>query len=465
MNDRQARNYIQQISKRGSVYGLDQIRNLMERLGNVQEKLSIIHVAGTNGKGSVCAMTASILKESGYRTGVYSSPAVFSEEEIISVDGEPISSQEFAELITKVRKACLDLQSEGLAHPTAFEIETAAAFCYFYRRNCDFVVLETGLGGELDATNFITHPLCSVLTSISMDHMAVLGNTLAEIAKAKAGIMKAGCPCVSAVQKPEAAAVIKKKAELSGCRLYIAEPDRLADFSYDEKGSYFKVLSEQQLQNIFVNDKQGECPKPMPGHQKTDFETELSGKTFYCALAGEFQRQNIACVLSVMKALREKGIQITAEAVRAGLAKVQLHGRFERIYEQPEFYIDGAHNEDAVAFLQNTIQNRFTNRYIVYIIGVLADKDYEKALQPILPYAAQIYTITPPNDRALDGAVLAEWAGRCHQKVSFVPDIAHAVSLAAETAGAEGIVLAFGSFSFLKDIRQAVIEVYDRTDG
>lgn len=435
MNDRQARNYIQQISKRGSVYGLDQIRNLMERLGNVQEELSIIHVAGTNGKGSVCAMTASILTESGYRTGVYSSPAVFSEEEIISVDGEPISSQEFAELITKVRKACLDLQSEGLAHPTAFEIETAAAFCYFYRRNCDFVVLETGLGGELDATNFITHPVCSVLTSISMDHMAVLGNTLAEIAKAKAGIIKVGCPCVSAVQKPEAAAVIKKKAELSGCRLYIAEPDRLADFSYDEKGSYFTVLSE------------------------------LSDKPFCCALAGEFQKQNIACVLTVIRALREKGIQITAEAVRAGLAKVQLHGRFERICEQPEFYIDGAHNEDAVAFLQNTIQNRFTNRFIVYIIGVLADKDYEKALQPILPYAAQIYTITPPNDRALDGAVLAEWAGRCHQKVTFVPDIAHAVSLAAETAGAEGVVLAFGSFSFLKDIRQAVREVYDRTDG
>lgn len=442
MNDTQAREFIQKISKSGSVYGLDGISGLMERLGNVHEQLAVIHVAGTNGKGSVCAMIAAVLKASGYRTGVYSSPAVFAAEETVSIDGVWISSDEFAQLATKVQAACADMQAEGQPHPTAFEVETAIALCYFAQMNCDYVVLETGLGGALDATNLIRQPVCSVLTSISMDHMAVLGNSLAEIAEAKTGILKAGCPCVSAVQKPEAASVVQAAASGRGCELYVADPACIQDFTYDRNGSSFRLAAEVLESG---SDSAGSEDAYGSPHKK-----------LHCPLAGAFQRQNLACAAAVFQVLRRKGVRITYESLSAGLSGVQLHGRFERIGEEPDFYIDGAHNEDAVLLLLETVQKCFTNRRIIYIIGVLADKDYEKALRPILQYAAQIFTVTPQNERALHGGRLAEWAARYHPSVSYVPDPAQAAAAAQVAAGTEGVVLAFGSFSYLGEIRQAV---------
>ena len=427
MNETQARNFIQEISKYGSVYGLTSISSLMERLGNVHEQLAVIHVAGTNGKGSVCAMIASVLQASGYPTGVYSSPAVFAAEETTAVNGTSISQEEFAQLATKVQAACADMQAEGLPHPTAFEVETAIAFCYFKQKECDYVVLETGLGGEMDATNLIKKPVCSVLTSISMDHMAVLGNSLGEIARAKAGIMKEGCPCVSVVQEPEAAMEVRKAAERIGCRLHIAQEDCIQDFIYDVNGSSFRL--------------EADC---------------FSHKSLHCPLAGEFQKQNLACAVTVFKVLRRLGVSISFESICSGLSSLQLHGRFERIRLQPDFYIDGAHNENAVRLLGRTIQKCFTNRRIIYIIGVLGDKAYKKALKPVLQYAAQIFTITPDNARALDGSDLAEWAAKLHPAVSYEPDIARAAAQAQAAAGADGIVIAFGSLSYLGEIRQAV---------
>ena len=209
--------------KYGSILGLESIRNLMQELGNVQEQLHIIHVAGTNGKGSVCAFLSAALTEAGYRVGRYNSPAVFERREVFRIGETMISKEEYAAVFERVQTACEVLTKRGCPHPTVFEVETAAAFLWFYEKKCDLVLLETGMGGETDATNLITHPVCSVLTSIGMDHMQYLGNTIEEIAKVKAGIIKKRCPVVALKQGDSVCEVIKNKAEECGSRCVLVE--------------------------------------------------------------------------------------------------------------------------------------------------------------------------------------------------------------------------------------------------
>ncbi len=424
MNYEQARMFLDEIRTSGSVYGLESIRGLMARLGNVQEQLSVIHVAGTNGKGSVCAMLAAVLQAAGYRTGVYASPAVFEPEEIIKVDGSAISQEAFAGLAGRVQAACMDMQKEGLPHPTVFEVETAIAFCYFKTEKCDVVVLETGLGGAQDATNLLLHPLCSVLTSISMDHMELLGRTLVEVAAAKAGIMKAGSPCVSAVQQKAAEAVLKNAAAEKGVVLHMADSSCIGSFTYDGEKSLFEA--------------------EVCGSKKVHGRLGLSGAC---------QKENLACVLEVIRVLTERGLRITQEAMLEGLAKVRLPGRFEKLSSEPDFYMDGAHNAGAAYFLRETVRSCLAGRKIVYIIGVFADKEYEKLLQIMLADAAQVFTVTPRHARALDGKKLAQLAEKLHPKVTFVPDLMQAAELAVQAAGREGAVLAFGSFSYLGELK------------
>ncbi len=427
MDYEQARAFIREIGKYGSVYGLDSIRALMAQLGDVQEQVSVIHVAGTNGKGSVCAYLSRILMEAGYRTGAYFSPGVFSYEEIFKVDGASIPKDVFAEIATDVREACERVCRQGLPHPTAFEVETAVAFCFFKREKCKFAVVEAGMGGAEDATNLVSHPFCTVLTSISRDHMDSLGSSLAEIAAHKAGIIKPGCPCVTAEQEPEALAVIQKTAKDKGSRLFVADSRFVCDYTYGRQGSRF-----------VWTDGNGE---PYP---------------YTSAMSGAFQKGNISCVLTAVSLLRDMGLAISMQALSEGIAKAYLPGRFERIAEKPDFYIDGGHNEGAASFLAETVKNCFTNRRIVYIIGVFADKEYAKLVKPLLKYASRIFTITPDSPRALDGRVLADYLQSEQADASFVPDIGAAAGLAVREAGAEGAVLAFGSFSFLGELRQAV---------
>lgn len=422
MDYQQARAFLDDTGKYGSVYGLAGIRNLMARLGNVQENLRMIHVAGTNGKGSVCAMLASILQTAGYRTGVYASPAVFEPEEIIKVNGSVISQEEFASLTQKVQAACMDMRKEGLPHPTAFEVETAIAFCFFDKEHCDLVLLETGLGGAQDATNLITHPVCSVITQISMDHMALLGRTLPEIAAQKASIIKSGCPCVSSAQPPQVREVLKNAAHEKGAPFYMADSCGIRHFSYDGTISRFDTKT-------------------------------LHGTL---GLSGACQKENLSCVLKVAQILQKQGIELTQEDLLKGLSRVRLPGRLQKIASGPDIYIDGAHNEGAAYYLRETVRSCFAKRRVVYIIGVFADKAYDKVLEILLPYAAQVFTITPRHFRALDGKKLAETAGRLHPAVSYVPDIAKAVSAAKEAAGSTGVVLAFGSFSYLAEVKAAV---------
>ena len=452
-----AEKFLDKISEKGIHYGLKQIRNLMGRLGNVQDRLRIIHAAGTNGKGSVCACISSILQAAGFKTGLYASPAVCDPLEIIRINGRQIPRGDFAELTKKVQTVCMQMEQDGLSHPTAFEIETAVAFCYFYREQCDVVVLEAGMGGALDATNVTDAVECSVFTSISRDHMAFLGGTLEEIAAAKAGIIRRGCPCVTAVQQPEVLRVLAGAADAAGSTLWQARESLVSRYEYDGRESRFRLLCAD-----WPDDAAGTAA----GQTGTEADTACAckrpeaggGETVlvHCGLTGAWQQQNIACALTVIQLLRQKGMAVPFQAVTAGLSAVKLPGRFEQIHTAPDIYMDGAHNEGAALALKETVQHCFAGARIVYITGVLADKEYDRVMQCMLPHADRVFTITPDHPRALAGSVLAMEAGRYHPDVSFVPSVSQAVRQAAEAAGRDGVVLAFGSFSFLKELKRAV---------
>lgn len=408
--------------KYGSILGLESIRNLMQELGNVQEQLHIIHVAGTNGKGSVCAFLSAALTEAGYRVGRYNSPAVFERREVFRIGETMISKEEYAAVFERVQTACEVLTKRGCPHPTVFEVETAAAFLWFYEKKCDLVLLETGMGGETDATNLITHPVCSVLTSIGMDHMQYLGNTIEEIAKVKAGIIKKGCPVVALKQGDSVCEVIKNKAEECGSRCVLVE-----------------VPQYMQEAPIWGTTLQDAHYGPV-----------------HTTLGGIWQRENLSLALAVLKLLEESGYPITKEAVQSGIAKTIWHGRYEVLQTEPLFIIDGAHNPIAAKRLKETIEKDFTNREIIYIIGVLADKEHEKMLRLLLPGAKAVFTVTPDSPRALGGEILAKEAQKYADNIWHVPDIGKAVKMAKETAKESDVILAVGSLSYLKEVKKAL---------
>lgn len=401
MNMEEAKAYIETVSQTGSILGLDNIQHLMNELGNVQEKLRIIHIAGTNGKGSTGAFIESTLIEAGYRVGRYTSPAVFDAFEVWRINKENITEKAYLFCLAKVKEACERMLAKGMVQPTVFEVETALAFVYFYEEKCDYVLLEVGMGGETDATNLIIHPVCSVITSVSMDHMQFLGNSLAEIAAAKAGIIKSGCPVVTIdTQKPEVLQVIQKMAEQKDAELILSGEDAL--------------------------------------------QIELPMKA-------DYQIENSKLAITVCR----KVIAVSDEIIKKGIEKTTWPGRFEQISEKPLIVIDGAHNEDAAKKLALTIENHFTNRKIAYIIGVLADKEYEKILEIMLPYAVQVYTVTPPNKRGLDGHILAKEAEKLGKKAVYCESIKKAADLAVKEtkAGQADMVLAFGSLSYLAELK------------
>ena len=345
MTYKEARVYLDEMSKYGSVLGLDTIRGLLRELGNPQESLKFIHIAGTNGKGSVLAYTSTILSEAGYRIGRYVSPTVISYLERIQMNGRWISEEEFAELTEKVKEAIARLKAAGENLPTVFETETAIAFLYFRKMNCDFVVLETGLGGELDATNIVKNTVCAVFATISRDHLGVIGNTLEEIAQTKAGIIKNGCAVVSAQQKEAVSEILKKRAEASDCSYREADLSRFLVEKEDYHGIRFSYKEYKNLRG---------------------------------SLAGECQIANLATALEVIRTLNVLGISVPETAVRKGLEETRWPGRFTLLMEQPVFLVDGAHNEDAAQKLRMSMERYFPGRRLILILGVFKDKEYEK---------------------------------------------------------------------------------------
>lgn len=431
MNYKESRLYIEHAQKYGSVLGLDNMETMMERLGNPQDELRFIHVAGTNGKGSVLAYVSTVLKEAGYQVGRYVSPTLFSYLERIEINGEPVSEEIFAAQMTKVANVVASMVKEGLAHPTPFEIETAVAFLCFKELKCQIVALETGMGGLLDATNLITTTQIAVLTSISMDHMGFLGNTLAEIARNKAGIIKPGCHVVTTRQKPEAMTVVEGTARRFKVPVHVADKED----ALVEESSCFG-------QKFLYGDE----------------EYEIS-------MAGVYQIENAVIALKVVEVLRELGYEISRDAIHKGMKETVWGGRFSILDKSPVFVIDGAHNPDAALKLEASIQEYFEGKTIYYIMGMFKDKDYDRVAQITAPYAKEIMTIaTPKNERALPAEELAKTVRKYNSHVTAMQSLQDAVEVAYKKAKPEDVIIAFGSLSFLGEISE-LVKKRQKTEG
>jgi dihydrofolate synthase/folylpolyglutamate synthase len=452
-----AMEFINESAKYGWVPGLETVTELLRRLQNPQEQLKIIHVGGTNGKGSTCAFLTAILNRAGYRVGRYISPSVFSYREKIQIShiqaleglgtsgertDQPASGNKFGEstalvqatkYITKegicrtielIQPACESMVRDGFPHPTTFEIETAMAFLYFLWEQVDLVVLEVGMGGRLDATNVIGRPVLSIITSISMDHMQYLGDSLTKIAAEKAGIIKPGCPVVSCEQEPELLEVLRNKAAKTGSALRLADSAKAVETVYSLGDTRFTY----------------------------------EGASYRIGLLGKHQVKNAVLAIEAARMLIQAGYSIREEAIRTGLSTARWPGRLELISIKPYLVLDGAHNEDAALNLRESIQTYFPNRRLLFILGVLADKDYHRLLRIMAPLADTIYTLTPETPRALRSDLLAEEAARYCDRVIDAGNAREALKLAYEEAGDEDVILSFGSLSFLGDLQQAFKE-------
>lgn len=431
MSYEEAMDYMSHVNQYGSVLGLSNTRELLRRLGNPQEQLKFIHIAGTNGKGSVSAYISTILSVSGYLVGRYLSPTIFEYRERIQLaDKEAptyISEVEVGRYIGRIKSVIEDMVREGLPHPTPFEIETAMAFLYFLEKSCEIVVLEVGLGGRQDSTNVIHTTVCAVLTSISMDHMQILGDTLGKIAYEKAGIIKKDTMVVTYEQEKEAMDIINEVCEKEHATLQCVESKEIINSKHSFKGITFDY---KEFSNLEVK------------------------------LLGEHQVKNASLAIEIASVLIKLGYSIKEEDIRNGLLLTKWPGRFEMIHNDPIFFVDGAHNEDAAISLSKSIEIYFTNKKIIYIMGVLADKDYQSVLRNTASYADTIITITPDNPRALSSKELANTAEQYCDKVIDGKTIERGIQIAMELAHKNDVILAFGSLSYLGDI----IRYFDRVN-
>lgn len=422
MNDKEAMAFVEGIESLGIVPGLDSIRKLCEAIGNPQDTLKFVHIAGTNGKGSTLAYISTILKCAGYKVGRYISPTIFEYRERIQVNGRMITKKALGEGMELVKAACEDMVARGLPHPTPFEVETALAFWYFQKMKCDIVVLETGMGGLLDATNVITTTLTAVIASVGRDHMKFLGNTVEEIAKQKAGIIKNDCYVICMKQKNSVMQVIEEEAQRKNSILRVADPEQAGHVRYGIEKQQFDYADMKKLE---------------------------------ITLAGQFQIANAVLAVETVLALSEKGFAVARQAIRKGLLETRWQGRFTVVARKPLFIVDGAHNEDAAAKLANSIEFYFTNKRIIYIMGMLKDKEYDKVIDLTYKYADQIITVTPPgNPRALPAYELAKEIAKVHSKVTAVDSLEEAVEMSRLLAGKDDVIIAFGSLSYLGRLMQ-----------
>ncbi len=424
MTYEEARAFLEDCSQYSGELTLEPLKELLDRLDNPQNELRFVHIAGTNGKGSTLAYVSTVLKEAGYRTGRYISPTIFSYRERIQINEQYISREDLARLTERIQKAGRQMLAEGLGHPTTFEAETALAFLYFAEQKCDLVVLEAGMGGRTDATNVIKNTMVAVLASISMDHMGFLGNTLAEIAENKAGIIKPGCTVVTVRQEPEAEQAVLLKARECGCPVVTVNPE----CSVNRRRSLFR--------------------------QSFDYKAY---KDVEISLSGEYQFTNAALALEIIGELCRKGCEIPEAAVRTGLRNTVWNGRFTVIAEEPYFIVDGAHNRDAAEKLRESIENYLSGYRLIYIMGVLADKEYDAVIRKTAPYASEIITVmTPDNPRALPAEELKKAASAYHPHVQAAESLSEAVEKAYGLAGKGDVILAFGSLSYLGELIRKV---------
>ena len=408
------------------VLGLDRMEELLRRLGNPQDDLKVIHVAGTNGKGSVSKYLEEGLSACGYKMGLYTSPYIETFNERIRYDGADISDEDLEYYGQKVVSAAEAMVADGLDSPTEFEVVTAIAFLYFAGRQADITILEVGLGGIGDSTNVVKSPLASVITSISYDHMAQLGSSLAEIAVNKAGIIKTGCPVIANVPQRDAAKIIARKAYAMGSRLYDISGIRAA--VSDETPFSQKVSMEL--------------------YEKSYSDVEIS-------MVGRHQAENLKTALATLEILRKSGVvKLDREALYEGLKRARQPGRFEVISEDPLVIIDGAHNEAGAQALQETMAQHFAGKKILLVAGILADKEIDSIVKFLTKITDHIIVTEPDNPRKLAAEKLAGHVADFGVVAEAVPDVEAAVHRAKELADGYDVILFAGSLYLIGDVRR-----------
>ncbi len=440
MTVEETENYIKEISKRGSILGLDSIRRLSNLLSErhpenkklLQDRIPAIHIAGTNGKGSVGAMLSAIYQEAGFKVGHFSSPAVFQYEEMFQINGHPIAKERLAALYSELEETCAEMEREGRAHPTIFEVETAAAFLYFWREKCQIMIIECGMGGAEDATNVMTHPMACLISSIGKDHARFLGETEEEIAEVKAGILVDQAPLISADQKESVSRILRKKTEEMGSDFYQVDRGEIRNLSFS--------FAEEGIRQSF----------------------SYKGLELELPLAGLWQPENAALAVETVWALRCKAFALSDEIIKEGLKKVSWPGRLQKLGNLPggaDLYIDGAHNPAAAAKLRDSIRLYFKGKRIIFIMGVLADKDFHEVLKETMPLGERLFTVKPDNPRALSAEELARAAEPYMEKTKAEGSIREALGEADRASDSETIVLAFGSLSYLAKVKKAFAEL------
>lgn len=412
----EAMDYIHRVTWRGSRFGLERTNELLERIGNPHKKLKFVHVAGTNGKGSTCAMLAKTLSLAGYRTGLYISPFINRFNERMQINGEEITNEELAEITAMIKP-----HAEAMAdHPTEFELITVIAFEYFYRKNADIVVLEVGMGGELDSTNVIDTPELAIITNIGLDHTRELGPTITDIARTKAGIIKPGGDVLIYDQNPEADSVFASVSFEKHARLHITDHNRISNVS----------VSFDALRLSFA--PYGEL---------------------VCGLSGIYQAHNVAVVVTAIERLQQKGWKISEQNLKDGLRTVRWPARFELLQQNPVFIADGGHNPQGIAAVVESLKAHFPERRITFLIGVMADKDIPHMIDQLAPIAQEFITVTPNNPRSLDANALSTLLSDRGLTATASESISQGVHLAISRAGKDGIVCALGSLYLLGDVR------------
>lgn len=416
MNYNEAMNYIDTVKNSGREPGLSGIKELMEKLGNPQNNLKFVHIAGTNGKGSCAAMTASVMKAAGYRTGLFTSPYLYSFNERMRINGKQIGNDALAELVEKVKTAA-DTMEEC---PGSFALTTAAAMLWFEEEKCDIVVLEVGLGGRFDATNIIEKPEATVIMNIGLDHCDILGDTVEKIAAEKAGIIKEGCPCVSYQQTAGVAEVIENVCKEKNAELTVS------DFS--------KI--EPEFDSLY-------------GQSFT-----YKGNAYALPLLGENQRKNAAVVVDIAEVLRQQGWNIQQGDLEHGIYAVNWPARFELIKDEPLFIVDGGHNPQCARTVVDNLGKYFGNYRHIMLVGLMEDKDYESVMKILNLAADKFVCVSFNSDRALDAQKLGEIAEKFGKPVKVFDNVRDGVSAALEWVDkSEEIICATGSLYLAGEVR------------
>lgn len=416
MTYEEALSYIHSIVWRGKRVGLARITELLRRMGNPERKLKFVHIAGTNGKGSTAAMTASVLQAAGYHTGLFISPFIHCFNERMQIDGSPITDEELVELTGQIRPLAEAMEDK----PTEFELIAALAFSYFYKNRCDIVVLEVGLGGAMDSTNVIGTPEVAVITALSMDHTRELGNTIQEIAGAKAGIIKEGGDVVYYGQNAEALPVMEEAVKRNHASMTIPNYDALLLETRDLTGQSFTY-------GRYCNLRIG--------------------------LSGIYQICNAAVVIETIEALRKRGWKIGDRALREGLMNTRWTGRFECLSEHPRIFVDGSHNPQGVKATAETLRTYFPKGNIVFLTGILADKDAAGMMSELPDLARCFITVKPPSMRGMEAGELAGHLRTMTNKtVRAAGSLEEGCMLALEQAGEDGVICAIGSLYMVGEL-------------